>query len=415
MHSKKQVNQLAQSIKTFGLNGPILIAQNGLIVAGHGRVEACKLLGIAELPTISLEHLTEAQATAYMLADNRLAEIAVWDDRLLAEQLKNLSKLDLDFSIELTGFQMAEIDVLIEGLESPDRDDCEEQIVVPPNNPVTRLGDLWMLGKQKVLCGNALDPSSYWVLMEGGKANLVCTDPPYNLQIAGFVSGKGAVKHNDFAMASGEMSSREYTTFLTTSLKLAAETSRNGALAFVFSGWQHMDDVLAAGKTIFTELKNLCVWVKDRAGMGSFYRSQHELVFVFKNGTAAHTNNFELGQFGRYRTNVWQYPSAVSFGHSGEEGNLLAEHPTPKPLQLVSDLIIDCSDRGDIVLDPFLGSGTSIIAAEKTGRSCYGMEFDPKYVDVVVRRWQRITGLQALRADCGRSFDELEREVINGR
>jgi hypothetical protein len=412
IHSSKQIDQIARSIEEFGFDVPVLIDKRRQVIAGHGRILACQLLGWTEVPTISLEHLSEAQAKAFTIAENRLTENSVWDDRLLAEQLKELSVLDLGFSLEATGFEMGEIDLRIEGLNSPtEADEADDLSELPSGPPVSRVGDLWFLGEHRVFCGSALDARAYAALMGVERADLVFTDPPYNVPIYGNVSGLGAIRHREFEMASGEMSEAEFTTFLTRALLLLARYSAQGSLHFVCMDWRHMEELLTAGKAAYAELKNLCVWAKDNGGMGSLYRSQHELVFVFKNGEGAHRNNVMLGMHGRNRCNVWNYPSARSFSRSGDEGNLLASHPTVKPVELVADAIMDASARRSIVLDGFLGSGTTVIAAERTGRRCFGLELDPLYVDTIVRRWQTFTRNDARRASSGRSFSEIEDKV----
>jgi DNA modification methylase len=409
-HSCKQIRQIARSIQSFGFNVPILVDAKGNVIAGHGRVMACQQLGWTEVPTIALEHLSEAQAKAFMIADNRLTEISVWDDRLLAEQLKELSAIELDFDLEATGFETAEIDLRIESLNL-DRDQQEDPAdllsAIPDGPPVSRPGDLFVLGNHKVYCGSALDQDSYIALMNDTRAAMVFTDPPYNVAIKGNVSGLGAIKHRDFAMASGEMDQEQFTAFLTQACSLLARYSADGSLHYLFTDWRHIGELLGAGRSIYAELKNICVWVKNHTGMGAFYRSRHELVFVFKYGRPSHRNNVLLGKYGRDRTNVWSYPSPRT---PSEEGNLLALHPTVKPVRLVADAILDCTARGDIVLDAFLGSGTSVIAAERVGRCCYGLEIDPRYVDTIVRRWQAYTGEEARHALSGKAFNELEAE-----
>jgi DNA modification methylase len=349
-----------------------------------------------------------------MIADNRLAEIAVWDDRLLAQQFKDLSLLGLDFSLELTGFEMGEIDLRIASLDDPPETDADPADVVPDvatSPPLSKIGDTWSLGRHRILCGNALDAMAYAALMGEEKAAMVFIDPPYNVPIDGHASGLGAVHHRPFPMASGEMDRAEFTAFLAKAFQNLAAFSVDGAVHFICMDWRHVEELLAAGREVYGELKNLCVWVKDNAGMGSLYRSQHELVFVFKHGLQGHRNNVQLGQFGRNRSNIWRYPGANSFARCGEEGNLSALHPTVKPVAMVADAILDCSARGDIVLDAFLGSGTTVIAAERTGRHCYGLELDPAYVDTIVRRWQALTGSSARDASSGRRFDDLAREA----
>ena len=413
-HNARQIRLLAKSIRAVGFNVPVLVDQDHNVIAGHGRILAARLLGMQEVPTIRLDHLTQAQATAFMIADNRLTEIAIWDDTLLAEQLKILSEVDLDFDLEATGFTMGEIDLRIEGLSTGEgKEDPADTIPpLPMGPPVTKPGDLWLLGERhRLLCGNALEGADYRMLMNGAAAVMVFTDPPYNVKIDGHVSGLGAIRHREFAMAIGEMSETEFISFLTRACSLMARYSIDGSIHFVCMDWRHMAEVLEAGRLAYTELKNLCVWVKDNGGMGSLYRSQHELVFVFKHGRASHRNNVDLGRNGRYRTNVWRYGGVNSFSRKSEEGNLMEIHPTVKPVAMVADAILDCSGRGDIVLDPFLGSGTTLMAAERTGRVCYGMELDPLYVDAVIRRWQVYTGGQARHEAIGCTFDEMASEM----
>jgi len=415
IHDDKQVGQIASSIETFDFVVPIIIDLEDCVIAGHGRLQAGERLGLTHVPTIRVEHLSEAQITAFMIADNRLTENSRWDDRLIAQQLKDLSEVvELDFNIEVTGFDMGEIDLRIEGLAS-DSEGAEDAADALPasrtGSPVTRPGDVWLLGRHLVGCGSALEDAALAALMQNSMAAMVFTDPPYNVAINGHVCGQGAIKHRDFAMASGEMNEAEFSAFLHQALSPLVRYTSDGSLHFVCMDWRHLFELLAAARPLYTELKNLCVWVKDNGGMGSLYRSQHELIAVFKNGHGSHRNNIQLGQFGRNRTNVWRYPGANSFSRQSDEGNLLALHPTVKPVQLVADAIMDCSARGDIVLDTFLGSGTTVIAAERTGRRCCGLEVDPLYVDTVVRRWQSFTGESARHAASGRTFNELEAEA----
>jgi hypothetical protein len=371
-------------------------------------------LGITEVPTLCLDHLTPAQARAFMIADNRLTEIATWDDRLLAQQLKDLSLLGLDFSLELTGFEMGEIDLRIASLEDePDPADDPADAVpeLPARPPLSKIGDLWLLDAHRVLCGNALDPADFVTLMGAERAAMVFSGPPFNVPIEGHVSGLGAIHHRPFPMASCEMDKATFTAFLSRATQNLAAFSADGSIHFICMDWRHLDELLAAGRDAYGELRNLCIWVKDNGGMGSLYRSQHELVLVFKHGRNGHRNNVQLGQFGRNRSNVWHYPGANSFARCGEEGNLLVLHPTVKPVAMVADAILDCSARGDIVLDGFLGSGTTVIAAERTGRRCYALELDPGHVDTAVRRWQVLTGGSARHAANGRNFDDLAHEA----
>jgi len=403
-HPVKHVRQLAKSITTFGFNVPILIDNDRQVIAGHGRLLAAQHLGWTEVPTITLSHLTTDQACAFAIADNRLTEISEWDDRLLAEQLKALSEVDLGFDLDVIGFELPEIDLRIQGLNSDAEEDfSEEELSEGPI--VSQPGDLWVLGLHQIYCGNALEAESYTTLMAGATAAVVFTDPPYNVKISGHVQGKGAIQHPEFAMASGEMTPAEFEAFLSQAIGRMQAACDPGALLYLCMDWRHIDELSQAAKAHALELKNLCVWDKGAGGMGSLYRSQHELVFVYKSGHAAHTNNIQLGRFGRNRTNVWSYPGINSFARKTDEGNLLALHPTVKPVALVADVLLDASRRGEIVLDPFLGSGTTLLAAETTGRVAYGMELEPRYVDVAIRRWQRKTGSVAVHALTNETFD----------
>lgn len=410
-HTKKQIRQIARSIETFGWTNPILIDGSGRVIAGHGRLEAAKRLGIERVPTIRLADMSEAQIRAYVIADNRLAELAGWDDELLAIELHALTEIDLDFEVEITGFATAEIDSLIAGLSGlsghqgedeadrlPGIDETAPEIAAP--------GDLWLLGRHRLLCADATKADSYARLMDGETARMVFTDPPYNVPIDGHVCGLGSVKHAEFAMAAGEMSEAEFIAFLETVLRRMVGHSADGAIHFVCMDWRHLFELLTAGRAIYSELKNLCVWNKTNGGMGSLYRSKHELVAVFKAGDGPHVNNIELGAHGRYRTNVWDYAGINSFGKARDAD--LAMHPTVKPVALVEDAILDCSRRGDIVLDAFSGSGTTIIAAQRAGRRGFGLELDPRYVDATLRRFRDFTGNEPVHAASGLTLAELE-------
>jgi len=413
IHTPLQIKQIARSIKAFGFNVPLLVDDQLNVIAGHGRVAACKLLGCTHVPTICLEHLTPPQIRAFMIADNRLTENAAWDNQLLAESFKELSEVELDFSLEDTGFQMGEIDLLIEDLTPAADGESDPADVLPEssNGPsVSELGDLWDLGPHRLYCGDARDIASYKALLGDKRAAVCFTDPPYNVAITGHVSGLGKIKHREFSMASGEMGDAQFTLFLISACKCMARFSEDGSLHYVFMDWRHMGNLLTAGRQVYDDFKNLCVWTKGNGGMGSLYRSAHELCFVFKHGKSSHQNNVQLGQFGRYRTNVWQYDGMSSFARTTEEGNLLALHPTVKPVALVADALLDASARGEIVLDPFLGSGTTLVATERTGRVCYGIEIDPLYVDTAIRRWQTFTGQMATHTQSGRTF--LEHQAV---
>ena len=336
-----------------------------------------------------------------MIADNRLTEIASWDDRLLAEQLQALSSVELDFDIETIGFDMGEIDLRIELLNPKDTSATELPIPDISGLAVTRVGDLWLIGRHKLLCGDARSGAAHAELIGTERAAAVFADPPFNVRIDGHVSGLGKVRHREFVMATGEMTPQAFTEFLTVAFERMKESSHPGGVAYVCMDWRHIGELLEAARSTSLDMLNLCVWTKPNAGMGSFYRSQLELVFALKLGSGHHRNNVQLGSYGRNRTNVWAYAVGPGFGRSGEEGHLAALHPTV----MIADAVLDATRRGDIVLDPFLGSGATLIACEWTGRRCHGLELDPLYCDVIIRRWQSYTGGSARLATTGEGFD----------
>ena len=388
-HSKKQIKQIANSIKEFGFTNPVLIDDENNILAGHGRVAAAKTLNMQAVPCVYLSHMTPVQKRAYVLADNKLALNAGWDDELLAEELEALHAIDIDFDLELTGFSIAEADLIIESLSPEDGSDPDDDLIPIIDNtlPEVRLGDIWELGPHRLICADALSEQTLILLMEDKRAHMVFTDPPYNVPIDGNVCGKGSIKHDEFEMASGEMSADQFTQFLRKSFTNMVAHSQDGSIHFICMDWRHISEISKAGEHVYSELKNMIVWVKDNGGMGTFYRSRHELIFAFKYGTEAHTNTFELGQHGRYRTNVWEYKGMNSA--SAERLSELSMHPTVKPVKMISDAIRDVSPRGGVVLDIFAGSGSTLIAAHKTGRRAYLAEIDPKYCGVIIRRWEK--------------------------
>jgi len=404
-HSRKQVKQIAAAITEFGFTNAVLIDESDQIIAGHGRVQAAKLLGLAEVPTVQVAHLTATQKRAYILADNRLAEKAGWDKEILAVELQGL--LADGFEVVLTGFEAPDMDVILDAAADTKSDRHGDDNIPSAGPAVTQAGDLWQLGAHRIFCGNALESASYGNLLDGSKASLIFTDPPYNVTIGGNVGGKGEIHHREFAMGSGEMTAPIFTSFLTTTFQHLAANSLDGSIHYTCMDWRHMQEMLAAGYNVYTELKNVCVWNKSNGGMGTFYRSKHELVFVWKSGTAPHLNNFELGQHGRNRTNVWDYAGVNTF-RSGRMDELQM-HPTVKPVALVVDAIKDCSKQGDIVLDPFCGSGTIIVAAERTGRKARALEIDAAYVDVAIRRWEQLTGKSATLST-GETFEEISEQ-----
>lgn len=406
-HSTKQIKQIADSIVLFGFLVVILALRSGEIISGHGRWLAAKKLGLEFVPVRYVDHLAEAQVRAFMIADNRIAENAGWDKKLLADEFLELETAQI--TLDVTGFSISERDSIIDVTQdaSPTRRVRNEDKIVEPNGAaVTLRGDTYLLGRHRLLCGNALEADSYGTLMREQRARMVFTDPPYNVPIDGFTGGLGQVKHREFEMAAGEMDEEQFTSFLATSLGHMASWSVDGAILFACMDWRHAAEMIAAGRRANLVYKQLITWVKKNGGMGTFYRSRHELVFVFKSGDAAHVNTFGLGDTGRYRTNVWEYAGVNTFNKTRMED--LTCHPTVKSTAMVRDAILDVSERGDIVLDPFAGSGTTLIAAETCGRTAYIMELDPLYCDVICRRFQRVTGEAPVRESDGSKFDDLE-------
>ncbi len=401
-HSKRQVRQIARSIKEFGFTNPILVDEGNEIIAGHGRYMAASLLGLKSVPAIRVEGLDQFQKRALRIADNRLGETSKWDEELLAAELSEL--IAADFDAELTGFDAIDLDRLL----SPAIQSLEDDDVPPlPDKAISRAGDLWHCGDHVIFCGDARDAKSFDQVMSS-EAAMIFTDPPYNVRISGNVSGLGKKRHQDFAMASGEMSDAEFAAFLESVFGNARASSRDGALHFVCMDWRGIDKLLAVGRNVYDALLNICVWVKPNGGMGAFYRSQHELVAVFKQGRAPHVNNVQLGRLGRYRSNVWQYPGATSFSKSRARD--LEDHPTVKPIAMVADAIRDATRPGDVVLDPFGGAGTTLLAAHAAGRKAALIELDPKYVDVSLQRFNEATGIEPVLAPDRKSLSAIKLE-----
>jgi DNA modification methylase len=406
-HPPAQIRKLQASIKEFGFVVPVVIDAAQRVVAGHGLVLAARELGFKEVPAVTIFDLDEAKLRALRLALNRLGEDSYWELDAVALEFSDILKIDGEIDLELSGFEMGEIDVLLEGNGNDEEDDFAG--IDGTTACTSRRGDLWLLGNHRLFCGDALATESYQRLLGDERAEMIFADPPWNILIEGNVSGLGIVKHKNFAMAAGEMTTAEFESFLATSLGHAARYSEDGSIHFVCMHWTKLRELLNATKAIYSELKNVCVWNKSNAGMGSLYRSKHELVFVFKNGNCPHINNIGLGRHGRHRANVWDYPGQNAMDRSSK--GKLALHPTAKPVALVMDAIRDCSNRSGIVLDPFGGIGTTLIAAEKAGRNARLIEIDPRYLDTTIMRWQRLTGRAALRADTQRSFQELQLEA----
>lgn len=407
-HPQKQVRQIAASIKQFGFINAIIVDENNAIIAGHGRFEATKLLGLKQVPVMRVKNLTPLEIKAYRIADNQLTMNTGFDENLLRIEIKDLISLDPEFELETIGFETAQIDIILSD-DTPEHDPADDVPAVNETHIVTKLGDVWSIGNHRLVCGDSRYAETFKSLMIDERAHMCLTDPPFNVKVDGHVCGAGKIKHAEFAMASGEMSEDEFITFLATVIALMVKFSRDGSLHYLFIDWRHVYELLVAGRAHYTETKNICVWNKSNGGMGSFYRSKHEFVVVFKNGTAPHLNTIELGAHGRYRTNVWDYAGVNQFGNQDD----LKSHPTVKNVVMLMDAIKDCTRRGHIVLDPFAGSGSTLIACEKTGRKARCIEYEPKYCDVIIRRWQTLTGLDAIHVATGKTFNQIAQEGLN--
>lgn len=399
LHPKKQIAKICRSIQQFGFLIPLLVDDTSMVLCGHGRLEAAKELGLDVIPVVRVEHLTEAERRAFVIADNKIAEQGAWDETQLAAEFEALLELDSPIEIVDTAFEIGEVDYILD--KGRDTVAAKEDLLPAEVEKRCNAGDLWQLGKHRLLCGDALDPASYQILLGSKKAEMVFTDPPYNLKIAGVVSGKGKVRHKDFLQASGEMSRGQFGRFLEAFIRNTKAASKNGSIHFICMDWRQIDLLVSIGREQFDELKSICVWDKGTGAMGSLYRSRHELIAVFKSGSAPHINNVELGRHGRNRSNVWAYPGLSTFGRGRDKA--LGLHPTVKNLEMVADAILDCSRPGDLILDPFGGSGTTALAAHRTKRRAALIELDPHYCDIILQRFQEATGIEPERVSKGRS------------
>jgi DNA modification methylase len=405
IHEEEAINTLARMIQATQIMPPLMVDTHNRILAGEGRCAAARLLGMKTVPVLRALNRSEAEMQAFRLADNRAVELSRWDEKLLTVSIKGLADLKPNFNLEVTGWKQAEIDIKFQSLLEPQNAGDNDQVPEVPAQPVTRLGDLFLCGPHRILCGSALEKDDFARLMNGQLAAMIMQDPPYNVSVKKHVGGLGRIQHEEFLIASGELSRNEFLTFLTEQLQLNAEVCQPGGTLMSWMDWRSIDLLMAAGRACGLDLVNMCVWVKTNGSMGSLYRSKYELVCVFRKPGGKPINNVQLGKFGRYRTNVWTAPGANSFGADRIEE--LGSHPTPKNLDTFADAIRDVTHRDNIVLDCFLGSGTSLSAAERTGRVAYGMELEPKYVDVAVLRWEKLTGQKAVLDGDGRTFAEL--------
>jgi hypothetical protein len=412
-HPPVQVRKIAKSMAGLGVVMPAVADRRSLqLWLGHGRWEAAKLLGLKELPVVFADHLTKAELQALAIADHSLVELALIDEELYAENLKELSGLDLSVSLDDIGIEPGRLDALLVGLERNASSDKADLLPSTSGPAVTKLGDFWDLELHRVGCADALDEASHRKLMNDRLASMVLSDSPWNVKVTGHIRRGGRIAYREFPMASGELSKGEFTDFLTRAFGNSAKFSERGSCHYQFIDFRHLDEMLAAGRKVYSGLLNVVIWAKPGGGgLGAFYKSAYEMIFVWRHGRGPTRNNVSNGRFGRDRTNLWSYPSPTRFGGAGEENDLVRLHPSPKPVQLMADAILDVTKRGEIVADPFLGSGSTLIAAQRTGRTCFGLELDPLHVDLVIRRWQRFTGLRARHSATGRYFDELEVEA----
>jgi DNA modification methylase len=398
IHSPQQESMLMASISEFGFLTPAVIADDLTIVTGILRVDAAIKLGIESIPVVRVSHLSRGQLEAFRIADNKIQEHGKWDEPALRDALVEALAIDID--IEALGFTTAEADIaLAEPLSA-----SVEEIITPPATSLIRVGDIFVAGSHRIMCGDAFCPEHYASLMRGAKAAMVFTDPPYNLS-GRSIGGKGRFKHRQFVAANGELSDVEFEEYLRSGIARFAAHTTAGGLIYVCMDWRHVRHLLNAANALELELIDIVVWAKTGAGMGSFYRSQHELIVVLRVPGAPHRNNVELGRNGRHRTNLWSQAGANVFGPMRDEA--LAMHPTVKPVGLIMDAIKDCTQRADIILDSFGGSGSTLIAAQKVGRTARIIEIDPVYVETILNRYQRVFGVEAVHEETGLSFTEV--------
>ena len=408
-HSKKQLQKLKNAINKVGYVNSILLDEKYNILAGELRLFAAKELGFTQIPAIILENLTPEEIEAIRILDNRIAEDGEWNFENLKDEIEKLMKFDITF--EDLGFDTVDYDEIFliknSGENKVHDTDKEDESWLDVNIPTkVKTGDLWRLGDHFIFCGDSLNDKSFEILMRGELAKIVVTDPPYNCKIKGHVCGLGKTQHEEFAMASGEMTDSEFAEFISKFMQNLVKFSCDGSLSYIFMDWVGVKLLLTQGKKHYSELKNITVWNKGVGGMGAFYRSQHEMVPIFKNGKAKHQNHIQLGKNGRYRTNVWDY-SGIRVTNPGSL-DLLRLHPTVKPVAMLHDILLDASSKNDVVLDCFGGSGSTLIAAERCKRRARLIEISPRYCDVIIYRWRQETGKTAKLV---KNYKELENDV----
>lgn len=404
-HPEAQIERIRASIERFGFLCPPLISDTGEIIAGVARTEAARRLGFDELPVLVASGMSTANIKAYRVADNKLAEMSSWDREVLKFEFEAILEIDSTFDLQYSGFDTAEIDLVLNPVSSDDEQGPDDEAPALSVTAVSRVGDVWVLGDHRLVCGDALSAEALGVLMAGDSARFILSDVPYNVPVGGHVGGLGKTQHREFVQASGEMTVAEFETFLRRAIAGASAYLVDGGVAGFFIDWRSVETMLRVGRELGLKLLNLIVWNKSNGGMGSLYRSKHELFCLFKKGKASHVNNVQLGAKGRYRTNVWDYAGVNTFG-AGRMDDLEA-HPTVKPVAMIADAIMDLTERNDLVIDSFVGSGTAMIAAQKTGRIARCLELDPLYVDVAIRRFKARFGIDAVHEATGLTFDTL--------
>jgi len=411
VYTRRQRRAVNTSIKKLGICRPILVDGGGDIIDGQLVWEEAKALKLPLVPIICIDHLSADELRLLRITVNKTATMAEWDQKLLKLEFEDLYELSLDtgLDIELSGFSSAEIDsILLGGVGSMQDGGCDEseeaETLEPGAGPaISRVGDLWILDQHRLLCGNSLEEASYVTLLGDDKAQMVCSDGPYGVPIKGHVSGRKGTR--EFEYGCGKESADEFIKFNATVFGHLVRHSIDGSIHYHFISWHHLWELLSAGREQYTELKNLLVWSKTNGSRG-FYRSQHELICVFKAGTAPHICTFGIEKGARVRSNVITMAGCNSFGSTRDED--LAAHVTVKPKSLIADLIRDCSTPNGIILDAYCGSGTILLACEMTRRRARAIELDPLYVDVAIRRWEKMTGKQAMLEATGQTFAEVE-------
>jgi DNA modification methylase len=408
-HPATELNKIRKSFEKFGVVNPLLVTRNGTIVDGEARWQVLKESGASYIEVIVIADRSSAELKTLRLALNRIGEDAKWDSSNIRIALEDIAaeRIDLDF----TGFDTPEIDHYL-NLDLLQANVEENGSDIPPVDvrAVSSPGAIWRLGNHSVGCGSATDLAFVSRVLDGRAASVCFVDPPYNIKVDGFITGKGRHRHREFVQGAGEMSTDEYFGLLRDSFLVLKESCSPRALMYACIDWRHVMEMTVAGRACDMPLYTICVWTKTNGGMGGIYRNAHELVCVFRAGTEAPLDNVELGRHGRNRTNVWSYPGMSSFGK--EHDKLLGSHPTVKPVTMIADVLRDVTKRGDIVLDTFLGSGSTLMAAQETGRICCGVELDPLYVDVAIRRWQNATGREAVLTETGEPFNDVAQRLL---